>query len=772
MCSSPPMKTHAHHKQKGSALVTVLILTMAVALMAGALSAYSISERKLNRHVILRIQAEDAAEALLEYCSSEIAVKFMSQSSIPTTYLSTNPVKYYLTRAPVLYGGGTNNFVSTTNLKVWASQGAQGTITIDPNNPENANDPLKGQTVRAQIVQLLAQATATDNNGTSLTNYATQAIEVRDASLFSFAIFYNIPMEFHPSPQMDIYGPVFSNQNVYLTEGNGMAFHSTFATAGKFSAQPLDDVAGAGSARPQGQDIYFTDGLKVDAAASHPNGDNTQDFYDVNNPVIGGHNLGTWADSFLDTAGAPNQGTSPLDAAHSYSFSQAASTLYKGYVADQSMDVQTQNPPGIVDPTTALKLIQPPDPTAATSDPVEAEKFSTQSHLFIVVTPNNNGTGTGASVMAFYNPVDATSYLYSNPSTKVKNTAAQRTAWLSGANLGKVLFSSTGTVTNSVNGSNSLAGIVNTQRLMNDPRENKPINTVDIDLGVLNTAITPATPALTITSNSGAAWDIDGTTQKPWNGGLYVDVETDVGGASGWATTSDIGGITATGTETAVRLVDGGTLPSRGTNVGLSVATNAPVYVVGNFNSNGTLEGGSTPLPSDVMTPDSNEVPAMVAGDSINILSKNWWSASKPSGDANITNSDGTYKGEPTAGDTEIAAAFLTGNVPTNTSTYSYSGGVENYMRFNENWGSATLRYRGSIVALFNSNVATGPWANAKYGAPTRQWGYDNKFATGGYPPNTPYLRTLRRINYNDLKGPAAFNAMKADTNYTWVQMQ
>ncbi|MDE3084528.1 MAG: hypothetical protein KGJ37_04820, partial [Verrucomicrobiota bacterium] len=144
-------------------------------------------------------------------------------------------------------------------------------------------------------------------------------------------------------------------------------------------------------------------------------------------------------------------------------------------------------------------------------------------------------------------------------------------------------------------------------------------------------------------------------------------------------------------------------------------------------------------------------------------------------GDLSVTKTDGTSTGTDSAASaTEIAAAFLTGNVPTSdTSGYSYSGGVENYMRFAENWSSVNLRYRGSIVALFNSKVALGQWKNAKYSPPTRQWGYDNEFtkSTGGYPPGTPYLRTLRRIDYQDLSS-TEFNADLADANYNFVKMQ
>ena len=122
------------------------------------------------------------------------------------------------------------------------------------------------------------------------------------------------------------------------------------------------------------------------------------------------------------------------------------------------------------------------------------------------------------------------------------------------------------------------------------------------------------------------------------------------------------------------------------------------------------------------------------------------------------------------SGTTEIAAAFLTGNVATNGSGTSYSGGVENFPRFLEDWSSSTFRYRGSMVALFNSTVATGQWSNAKYSPPNRQWGFSTMFRDGRQPPGTPMLRTFRRVGYADLTA-AQFTALLDNTTLGFTSM-
>jgi len=101
------------------------------------------------------------------------------------------------------------------------------------------------------------------------------------------------------------------------------------------------------------------------------------------------------------------------------------------------------------------------------------------------------------------------------------------------------------------------------------------------------------------------------------------------------------------------------------------------------------------------------------------VLSNNW-----------VDTNAGT---QPTAKATTINAAFVAGNVPTTNS--NYSGGVENYPRFVENWSGVRFNYVGSMVILFASQQATGPWkSSGVYSAPTRNWAYDKNFLNFGVP--------------------------------------
>ena len=174
-------------------------------------------------------------------------------------------------------------------------------------------------------------------------------------------------------------------------------------------------------------------------------------------------------------------------------------------------------------------------------------------------------------------------------------------------------------------------------------------------------------------------------------------------------------------TEAGVRVKNGQTLPS----LGLTVATPNPLYVKGHYNAPAAFLG---------TTNTSTSLPASLVGDSITVQSSNW-------SDANA----GSDLSSRTAGNTTVNAAFLAGIVPSGGG--NYSGGVENFPRFLENWGGKTLTYNGSMVVMFNSKTATAPWGgNDVYSPPTRQWTFDLNFLDATrLPPGTPEVRALVR---------------------------
>jgi hypothetical protein len=201
-----------------------------------------------------------------------------------------------------------------------------------------------------------------------------------------------------------------------------------------------------------------------------------------------------------------------------------------------------------------------------------------------------------------------------------------------------------------------------------DNREGATVGVTDLDLSALQSA-----------------------TRKisTWNGILYI---SDV-------SASQTGGAP----KRAIRLKNGGVLPDGG----LTVVSDNPVYIQGDYNSSPT-----------------QWQPAAVLGDCVNILSNAWSDA----------NSGGSLASR-VASDTTVNTAFLSGVVPTTANPNVYSGGVENFPRFLENWGGKTLTYNGSMVEIFQSKQAVGIWGKSNvYSAPIRKWAFDTRLRTSPPP--------------------------------------
>jgi hypothetical protein len=184
-----------------------------------------------------------------------------------------------------------------------------------------------------------------------------------------------------------------------------------------------------------------------------------------------------------------------------------------------------------------------------------------------------------------------------------------------------------------------------------------------------------------------------------------------------------------------VVLTNGAVLPPQG----LSVATPDPVYVVGNWNVKNSTNSSA---PSDAgSSAVQYTLPSAIYADAITVLSSAW----------NPANSKLALSSRAATSDT-VNAAFLTGNVPSNGT--DYSGGVENFPRFLEDWGSQTFTYNGSMVCMFASQIANAPWpgTGTVYNPPTRNWAFDTNFYNPSQqPPLMPQIITVQRGKWTSL---------------------
>ena len=180
----------------------------------------------------------------------------------------------------------------------------------------------------------------------------------------------------------------------------------------------------------------------------------------------------------------------------------------------------------------------------------------------------------------------------------------------------------------------------------------------------------------------------------------------------------------------AVYLTNGSVLPA----TGLSIATPDPAYIAGNWNvqtnNTGTSDAG--------LNSTAHTRPSAIFADAVTILSPSW-----------NPNNSGSAISSRTANNDTVNAAILTGNVPSDGN--NYSGGVENFLRFLENWSGKTLTYNGSLVCMFSSQIADGPWpgTGTVYNPPTRNWSFDLNFNDPTkLPPLTPRATAVVRGNW------------------------
>lgn len=191
-----------------------------------------------------------------------------------------------------------------------------------------------------------------------------------------------------------------------------------------------------------------------------------------------------------------------------------------------------------------------------------------------------------------------------------------------------------------------------------------------------------------------------------------------------------------------VRLTNAKQLPYNN-NLGWSLATMNPLYIMGNYNiTTNTGSFGSTNSSMGIgSTTNGFTVPSALLSDAITILSSNW-------SDHASSNSYTTR----VASSMTLNAAIVTGNIPsTDTSATTFSGGVQNLTRLLEDWSGATLTYNTSIVCLYSSQMATNQFImpGTYYEPPTRNWGFDPTFYNPTRePPGIPVALVPIRFNW------------------------
>ena len=192
-----------------------------------------------------------------------------------------------------------------------------------------------------------------------------------------------------------------------------------------------------------------------------------------------------------------------------------------------------------------------------------------------------------------------------------------------------------------------------------------------------------------------------------------------------------------------LKVVNGATLNlgvCDGVSCGLTIASENPVYLQGDFNAglNGNFGGA--------------HVATSILADAVTLLSDSWNDVNSFAFPYTLANRQAVT--------TTYRVAVMGGKgvpfpQPSGTGQdFGTDGGAHNFLRYIENWGGQTLWYKGSIVSLFYNHQAVGSFkcCNTVYSPPTRGYNFDTEFLTPSLlPPLTPMLRSINTISMTQM---------------------
>ncbi len=579
--------------------------------------------------------------------------------------------------------------------------------------PTTSTDPLAGLYSSRATIRCTSAAYRSGGRY-DISQSVSQDFYIDYIPVFQYAIFYNMDMEVFNGPAMTINGKVHSNGNFYFNNFGSLTIKDNLTVADNLirGLKKWDAATSAWKASPAGWST--TDG---DFKVKNPTTST-----DVNG-IVGVSPNATYYDS------------------NATDWSTGALTKWGGGVKSEAQGIGNITPP------------LPTDVLAAATDPANP-------YHVMIEHPVNSLTG-GAT----WSVSDSSS----NQKAKMAFSASL-VVHRSGTNVYyKVpVKDSAGVVTSfkTVNLKNSSTIIPSATTTVRDQREylmdSNKMKVSELKLEKLYQAVDSSGNFLDQTTGLPIAYSSAGpgdpiSTPK-FNGIVYV-YDDGYNGTAG------------TGYRPGVRIDDSATsggsatknyvLPSTAT--GVSIVSENPVYVKGNFNADGNgvtapegTGGGSLSSPNleSFYNPSTGAnptgiKPAMIVADAVSFMSQSWAASDDDNASmstlwSNRTNSTTT---------TEVNAAVIAGASQTNpavtlTTGSGTTGGIHNYPRFMENWNGKNFKISGSMVSLFYSTqsksyfVDSGASPSYVYQPPVRYYAFDTDYLNPNkLPPGTPVMR-------------------------------
>lgn len=719
-------KAQIQQAKNGSALFVTILLTAIISIVIASTLRSGMAEMKLNKSHFLHQQASNSAESMVEYGFADLRKRWTRQTSFTINELRDDPL---------LIPSTAKSFYSNTNVVYDELELIGGNVPpgewnyIDPEEPSNQEDPQKGKIVFMRNVEVYGKGVTLDPALGKKEVYCAQILSVRDAPLFTHAIFYNMDLEFHPGPKMEIEGPVHSNGDIYLQAVDRLRFHSTVMSHG---------------------DIYH--GFK-------PTGTHTQ-----NGEVLIKDADGDWKDVY--TGGDRSSDNSYADSNLGDDWNAEAKDRWGGNVGSSTHEVPQLNPIGIDnyipdDPETsgvnekynpAFALIEPQVSDSHSNykgDEIQEEQFSYKAGLVLKVDKVASASSPGGYdyELSAYN-YNRDSQLDPKSAPKKNNDGTLKTQNLSLDKVEQKMGRPLLTVNRYAEDEDGTptGGFY-------DRRQTTGMDVIELDMSILAEMINDGEENGGKNDPWNGQYHLNPGKAIDWNGVVYVEMPYDE------SSSSRADKVMPADQNVALRISNADVVPNpdfgkaSGYDEGFTLATNGQLYVKGNFNSDGNSSTGSSTETDDGQTATSSEASSALYADSITILSNAF-------DDTKTKKSPSSRLAEYT----EVSAALVTGLLPSVPGGTQQSGGAHNLPRFLEKWSGVEFRYRGSLVALYESEAGTAPMSSghsAWYSPPNRNWGYNELFEDGIYPPGTPNMRDYRRTNFQYMTADEYETALK-----------
>ncbi len=776
--------------KSGNAIFVVALVMAAISLVVGSLLQLGVQESQMNARRVVDMEGRNAVESAIEVATSFLHGRFSAETS-----LSNNNIPFTLSEAEAEAIKNPTKHVTDVSVESVTNVVTNQRLFIDPSDPENLNDQHRGKFITISEWEIVSSANV-DFRGGERTIRASQTFQVREAPLFTHAIFYNMDLEFHPGPEMIISGPVHSNGDIWVVAKEALYFKDVVSATGGIKVgmmqqdYQLDWSAMPGENTQDGRKVWFNSGSDKGAKKNKIDG---VDFF-FNNLDADNGKAYNKAERYIDA-----RSDSDTLASKGYTdFTDFLINLTSGMVLSGEdsaprllpMDMPPYKPDvvddGVYNPSNpGYALIEPPATASSPSDPnslnqlhkgaFETDKFGFKAGITFEIqhkpaTVPANAIQLVAKGGSRANG-DLTDYYIVPKRIKRGNPHNMRSADLE---IKDVTNSDGDTVQvpqvqyeeifikpeavdsfaqmriYTESGEKPVDGIY-------DARRKRAHDLVSIDLGAFNEQVVGY-------KKDGDAYVYDPlvadnfTNFNPaqdYNGVVYVEFPTGTPDTSredklivdkdaiDKVRKEKVGNSEA---DVAVALVleNASKIPDpafnrnqAGRSEGFTLATNGMLYVKGHFNADGDPDTGSS-----TKADSGHDTVAALAADAITILSPSFdFSKSKDGGRG------------PQASFTEFNGAIITGLMPSNRDGKDGigSGGSINLPRFLESWRKTEFRYRGSMVALFESEIANEPWSTAYYSPPIRDWGFFSRFGEGYQPPGTPVLRTYHKLDFRYL---------------------